>query len=104
MEQLATLQSKFDENVLDATNAWSRHVTDPKELEGLPTPIVERARAAAAKRQIDGWLFTLDAPNYQAVMMHARARAVCVASSIEGWVTRASDQRRQRRALGQHAR
>ena len=25
VEQLATLQSKFDENVLDATNAWSRH-------------------------------------------------------------------------------
>jgi oligopeptidase A len=27
MERLATAQAKFDENVLDATNAWSRHVT-----------------------------------------------------------------------------
>src|SRR5262245_3560136 len=71
MEQLATLQSKFDENVLDATNAWSRHVTDASLLQGLPAPIVERARAAAATRSIEGWLFTLDAPNYQAVMMHS---------------------------------
>src|SRR5262245_35831005 len=47
MEQLATLQSKFDENVLDATNAWSHHVTVASEMAGLPAPIVERARAAA---------------------------------------------------------
>src|SRR5687767_2106407 len=71
VEQLATLQSKFDENVLDATNAWSRNLTDQKEIEGLPTPIVERARAAAEAKQLSGWLFTLDAPNYTAVMMHA---------------------------------
>src|SRR6185503_17263180 len=46
VEQLATLQSKFDENVLDATNAWSRHVTQESELAGLPQPIIDRARAA----------------------------------------------------------
>ena len=41
VEQLATLQSKFDENVLDATNAWSRHVTQRKRDR----------RAAAADRR-----------------------------------------------------
>src|SRR5262245_58147898 len=40
MEQRAMLQSKFDENVLDATNAWSRHVTDRAQLAGLPSSIV----------------------------------------------------------------
>jgi oligopeptidase A len=91
MEKLATLQSKFDENVLDATNAWSRHVTDAAEIQGLPSPIVERARAAAQSQQLEGWFFTLDAPNYQAVMMHCE-HAPLRREFYEGWVTRASDQ------------
>jgi oligopeptidase A len=91
MEQLATLQSKFDENVLDATNAWSRHVTDSALLQGLPAPIVERARASAQSRSLEGWLFTLDAPNYQAVMMHADDEGLR-REFYEAWVTRASDQ------------
>ncbi len=91
VEQLATLQSKFDENVLDATNAWSRHVTQESEIAGLPQPIVERARAAAQARQIEGWFFTLDAPNYQSVMMHAENEALR-REFYHGWVTRASDQ------------
>ena len=41
MLELATLQSKFEENVLDATNAWTRHVTDYTELAGLNEAIVE---------------------------------------------------------------
>jgi oligopeptidase A len=90
MEQLATLQSKFDENVLDATNAWSRHATDSSHIEGLPAPIVERARAAAQSRNLDGWYFTLDAPNYQAVMMYAE-HAPLRREFYEAWVTRASD-------------
>src|SRR5262249_57097646 len=35
MLELAQLQAKFEENVLDAPHAWSRHVTDPDELRGL---------------------------------------------------------------------
>jgi oligopeptidase A len=91
VEQLATLQSKFDENVLDATNAWSRHITDAKEIDGLPTPIVERARAAAEAKGLQGWLFTLDAPNYMAVLMHATHEPLR-RDFYHGWVTRASDQ------------
>lgn len=91
MEELAKLQSKFDENVLDATNAWTRHVTDRAHLSGLPEPIVERAAAAARARDLEGWLFTLDAPNYQAVMMHAE-REELRREFYEAWTTRASDQ------------
>ncbi|MBL8269388.1 M3 family metallopeptidase [Steroidobacter sp.] len=91
VEQLATLQSKFDENVLDATNAWSRHLTDAKQIEGLPTPIVDRALAAAEAKQLTGWLFTLDAPNYQAVLMHG-AHEPLRRDFYHGWTTRASDQ------------
>ncbi|MGH8178729.1 MAG: M3 family metallopeptidase [Steroidobacter sp.] len=90
MEQLATLQSKFDENVLDATNAWTRHVTDSAEIAGLPSPIVDRARAAAQARELDGWFFTLDAPNYQAVLTHGEQEPLR-REFYEAWVTRASD-------------
>ena len=59
MERLATAQAKFDENVLDATHAWSRHVTDPAELEGLPANAIERAREAATAAGKEGWLLSL---------------------------------------------
>ncbi len=91
MEKLTTLQSKFDENVLDATNAWSRHVTDEGELQGLPAPVVQRARAAAEAAGKEGWLFTLDAPNYTAVLMHAENEDLR-REFYHGWVTRGSDQ------------
>jgi oligopeptidase A len=91
MEQLSTLQSKFDENVLDATNAWTRHITSEAELAGLPSPIVERARVAAHDKQLEGWLFTLDAPNYQSIMMYGENDALR-REFYEAWVTRASDQ------------
>jgi oligopeptidase A len=91
MEKLTTLQSKFDENVLDATNAWSRHVTDANELQGLPASIVARAKATAEAASKEGWLFNLDAPNYQAVLMHSENEALR-REFYHGWVTRGSDQ------------
>ena len=90
MERLAVAQSKFDENVLDATNAWSRHVIDPVELEGLPATVIDRALAAARGADKAGWLFSLDAPNYQAVMTHA-ANESLRRDFYTAWVTRASD-------------
>lgn len=91
VEQLATLQSKFDENVLDATNAWSRSITNEADLTGLPAPVIERALAAARAKQEEGWLFTLDAPNYQSIMMYAENESLR-REFYEAWVTRASDQ------------
>jgi oligopeptidase A len=91
VEQLSQTQSKFDEHVLDATNAWSRHITDEADLRGLPAPIKARARAAAEAKQQAGWLFSLDAPNYMAVMSHAENEALR-REFYQAWVTRASDQ------------
>jgi oligopeptidase A len=90
MERLAVTQSKFDENVLDATNAWSRHVADAADLEGLPPAVIDRARAAAEAASQPGWLFSLDAPNYQAVMTHAESDALRQ-EFYTVWTTRASD-------------
>jgi len=90
MERLATAQAKFDENVLDATNAWSRHVTDERELEGLPANTLRHARDAAATAGREGWLLSLDPPTYQAVMTHCTNEALR-RDFYEAWVTRASD-------------
>ncbi len=91
MGRLATVQAKFDENVLDSTNAWSRFVSDPAELAGLPEAVCARARAQAQTAGREGWLFALDAPNYQAVLTHAASRSLRQ-EFYKAWVTRASDQ------------
>jgi oligopeptidase A len=57
----------------------------------LPAPIVARAKAAAESKQQAGWLFTLDAPNYMAIAMHADNESLR-REFYEAWVTRASDQ------------
>ena len=91
MERLSTAQAKFDENVLDATNAWTRVVEDGAELAGLPAAVVARARAEAEKNGRAGWVFTLDAPNYQAVLTHAENRQLRQ-DFYTAWTTRASEQ------------
>ena len=91
MQQLATLQSRFEEHVLDATKAWSRSVTDEAELAGLPAHLVERARATAAERGATGWVFVLDYPSYAGVMSHADSPALRHDYYV-AWTTRASDQ------------
>ena len=91
MERLASAQARFDENVLDATNAWTRPATNEAELAGLPEAVKARARAEAQKAERDGWLFALDAPNYQAVMSHAEHRGLR-RDFYTAWVTRASEQ------------
>ena len=90
MQELSTLGAKFEENVLDATQAWRLHVTDEARLAGLPEGARERAAAAARNRGLDGWTLTLDFPCYLAVMSHATDRELR-REMYEAWVTRASD-------------
>lgn len=70
-EKLSKLQSKFSENVLDATNAWSKLITDQKTLKGLPEYIINAALQNAKQIKKEGWLLTLHAPFYQAVLTYA---------------------------------
>jgi oligopeptidase A len=69
--ELAQLQQKFSENVLDATAAYERHVTEAARLEGIPAGTQNRFRAAAAGKEMEGWLLTLDFPSYDAVLKYA---------------------------------
>lgn len=65
--RLSELGAKFGENVLDATNAWSRHATE-EELAGLPDSALAVARQAAEQKGLDGYLITLEFPSYFPVL------------------------------------
>ena len=90
MLELTQLQAKFEENVLDATNAWTYHVTDAAELAGLNEMLIEQARRRAHEQGLEGWLLTLDQPTYVAVVTDAESERLRRAF-YEAWTTRASD-------------
>ncbi|HDX8372370.1 TPA: oligopeptidase A [Aeromonas dhakensis] len=89
--RLSELASHFSNNVLDATQGWSKLVTDEAELAGLPASAQAAARQLAELKGKEGWLFTLDIPSYLPVMMYADNRALR-AELYEAFTTRASDQ------------
>ena len=90
-QRLSQLQTRFEENLLDATQAWTRHVSDIDELAGLPESALALARQTAADRGLDGWLLTLEMPSYQPVMAYADRRELR-REIYAAFVTRASDQ------------
>jgi oligopeptidase A len=89
-EELASLQAKFSENLLDATNAFAEIVTDEAELAGIPADVVEAARAAAEKDGKKGWKFTLHMPSYLPAMQYAESRRLREAL-YRAYATRAAE-------------
>lgn len=90
-QELSQLTSTYSEQVLDATNAWSKLVTDPAQLAGLPDSARGLARQHAEQQKQDGWRFTLDMPSYIPVMTYADDRALRF-ELYHAFSTRASDQ------------
>jgi oligopeptidase A len=90
MQELSQLQAKFEENVLDATNAWSKHVVEESMLRGVNASILSAARAAAEEKGMQGWLLSLQQPTYVAVMTDAESPELR-REYYEAWSTRASD-------------
>lgn len=90
-QQLSKLTSKYEENILDATQAWTKHITDKKQLSGLPDSALAMAKQAAEAKELDGWLFTLNFPSYYAVVSYADDRALRE-EMYQAYSTRASDQ------------
>ncbi|MDH3947914.1 MAG: oligopeptidase A [Gammaproteobacteria bacterium] len=90
-QQLSQLTTKFEENVLDATQGWSKQVEDEIRLAGLPESAQAMAKQAAVQKELHGWLFTLDFPSYFAVMTYADDRDLR-SEMHQAYVTRASDQ------------
>ena len=90
-QKLSKLTSKYEENVLDATQAWTKQITDETLLAGLPDSAMAMAKQAADAKELDGWLFTLNFPSYYAVVSYADDRALRE-EMYQAYSTRASDQ------------
>jgi oligopeptidase A len=95
-QRLSALSTNFSNHLLDATKAWTRLVTDPAGVAGLPAT----ARALTAQQAVAAghagatpeagpWLITLDAPVFTPVMTHAADRALRE-DVYKAYVTRAS--------------
>lgn len=89
--RLSELSSKFGNNVMDATQAWTKHVTDEAALSGLPESALALAAHTAQSKELEGWVFTLDIPSYLPVMTYADNRELRE-EMYRAYVTRASDQ------------
>ena len=88
--ELAKLSTEFEEAVLDATDAWSEHLTDEATLSGIPESGRAVLRAYAEEKGLDGWLVTLKQPSVQAVLTYADDRELR-ARVYRAYGTRASE-------------
>ncbi|PTU66684.1 oligopeptidase A [Chromobacterium sp. Panama] len=74
--RLAELSAKFEQNVLDATDAFSLYIEDKAELSGVPEDSLELFAAAAAGDDKSGYKITLQFPFYFPVLQYADNRAL----------------------------
>lgn len=74
--ELAKLQQKFSENVLDATAAFEMPITHEARLRGVPDGPKSRFSARASEKGLEGWLLTLDFPSYEPVMKYGEDRSL----------------------------
>tara|TARA_R110002033_G_scaffold12955_4_gene38962 strand:- start:17 stop:2056 length:2040 start_codon:yes stop_codon:yes gene_type:complete len=91
VKRLSELTSHFSNQLLDATEAWTKLITDQADLAGLPESAISAAKAMADAKELKGWLFTLDFPSYLPVMTYSENRELRE-ECYRAFVTRASDQ------------
>ncbi|WP_160068339.1 M3 family metallopeptidase [Sphingobacterium bovisgrunnientis] len=72
--KLAVLKLKYGENVLADSNAYQLHITNEKDLAGLPEGVIEAAASLAKSESKEGWIFTLDYPSYIPFVTYADNR------------------------------
>ncbi len=89
-QRLTELCNKFEENLLDATNAWQKHIIDKTVLSGLPEHAIATAQKTAVEKNLDGYLLTLEYPCYYAVITYAD-NAALRQEIYTANITRASD-------------
>lgn len=89
-KELSQLMTKFSENLLDATHAFTVHVEDKSKLAGLPAHALQLAKDNALARQLPGYVFTLDYPSYSTAIKFLQNRELRQ-QLYEAYSTRASD-------------
>ena len=73
-EEASMLSLQFSQNVLKENKAFVLHITDEKQLDGLPQTAIDAAALEARQRELDGWVFTLDFPSYSPFMTYSTQR------------------------------
>ena len=89
-EELSQLSSRFEDNVLDATNDYALLIGDAAKLSGIPDDVLVTAREAAEEDDQPGWKLTLRAPCYFPVMQYADDRRLRE-TLYRAYATRASE-------------
>jgi peptidyl-dipeptidase Dcp len=72
--KLSKLSLKFGENVLAETNAFEMHLTNEKDVSGLPESVKEAAQQLAKEQSKQGYIFTLQYPSYIPFLTYADNR------------------------------
>ena len=73
-EELSLTTLQFSKNVLAATNAYTLHITDSTDLEGLPEYVKTMGAETAAEKGLEGWAYTLDYPSYNPFLKYSKKR------------------------------
>ena len=73
-ERQSQLATRYAENVLDATNAFSLLIDDRARLAGMPDDTLQMFREAAQADGRDGYKLTLQAPSYFPLLQYADDR------------------------------
>lgn len=75
-KNLALKSLQFGQNVLAATNAYYKHITNKEDLKGIPEAIVEQYAEEAKEKGLEGFVVTLQYPSYIPFMTYAENRAL----------------------------
>ena len=73
-EEASILGLQFSQNLLKENKAFTLHITDESQLDGLPDTAREAAALAAKEQEKEGWIFTLDFPSYSPFMTYSTQR------------------------------
>ena len=73
-EEASMLGLQFSQNLLKENKAYTLHITDEAQLDGLPETAREAAALTAKEQGRQGWLFTLDTPSYSPFMTYSTQR------------------------------
>lgn len=73
-EEASILSLQFSQNLLRENKAFTLHITDEAQLDGLPDTAREAAALTAKEMELQGWVFTLDMPSYSPFMTYSTQR------------------------------
>ena len=80
-QELAELSTRFGNQVLDSTNGWTLRLSEPEQVDGLPSSLLDQLAQAArqagdeeATAEAGPWLLGLDMPRYAPFLKYSRRR------------------------------